>query len=819
MAKIHLAFRFHINFYHSYRGDKPDETGFGKDMRIIKYILDVLDQQNANNVPVKGTWDSENYFSLEKLMPKYCPELIERLQERVNSGVDEMEIMSYNNGLVSAHTTEEFRLMMSNTLSNKRGSGLKDLFKEYAPIVRSQECMMTPALVPLYKEFGVEAITLFYSCIPFNGFSNFEPLLPMERRFNPMWYRPEGSDDKIIVIPAVGVADVFDNLGIRAYVKHLRKYQLSMEEPKDMLILVDMDADDDYWRGYLNTYLSEIFFKDKEKLLWKGGLNFMINQVKDLDYVEFDTPYNYLKNHPPVGEVNFTQDTADGSFDSLSPWSDKLDNAKLWSGIERARTLCEYARALSDDNETEKAIQEALEKRILTLSTTHFGLSTPVMCVPRLEVAAASVKDCIDHSKAILDKAQSKLNLEDNSIKAVFQTKYFVSDEKKGFIRMKVDEDKIKNNVSLFDGENEFPAFITKCSDGYELRAALKTNKKELNLTLKDTLNTEKHALVIEESSIANKDISLVADQNGSLTIFYKGAQYTEKGSMDFWIDYNNEIIRSKNAEIKTDYIGGNTAILTRKGELCVGENADHKIVFEQKFYLNEHLPYLYAEVEADYPKTENFKAKKHKVKNLKREWDSRWIQVAPFEIIPAIKGTDETPINVIKHNFFEKISSYKLNYGTFSKNEEIDSMNNAITAGWVAVANNEKGILLSQSVAEDNNFAFARMRVRKDNGGNKVMINPMGTYFGKQLHYPTRRHELVGKVALSQAAQYDPLAPSYSGGKQFFSLMIAPFEGKEPSIEIQNDAIMHSYPAHIISSYDGIKDLELEKWSMPIIK
>ena len=37
--KIYLAFRFHGNFYHSYRGDTPDELGFGKDIRIIRHIL------------------------------------------------------------------------------------------------------------------------------------------------------------------------------------------------------------------------------------------------------------------------------------------------------------------------------------------------------------------------------------------------------------------------------------------------------------------------------------------------------------------------------------------------------------------------------------------------------------------------------------------------------------------------------------------------------------------------------------------------------------------------------------------------------------
>ncbi len=812
MAKIHLAFRFHINFYHSYRGDKPDDTGFAKDMRIIRYILNVLDKYNNMGIPVRGTWDSENYFSLEKLIPEHCPDILERLQQRVNSGVDEMEIMSYNNGLVSSHTTEEFDLMMSKTLSNSAGSGLKDLFKEYAPIVRSQECMMTPALVPLYKKHGVEAITLFYSCIPFNGFSNFVPLLPFEQRFNPLWYKPE--DDKIIVIPAVGVADVFDNLGIKAYMKYLRKQQMAMEEPKDLLVLVDMDADDDYWRGYFNTFLSEFLLRDKDKLLWEGGLAHMIKQVKDLDYVVFDTPYDYLKSHPPIAEVNFTQDTADGSFDGLSPWSDKLDNAKLWAGIDRARTLCEYARAVAElaQTDVEKEIALALEKRILTLSTTHFGLSTPVMCVPRLEVAAQSVRKCVDESHEILKKAESALQTD--GIKAVFQQAYFGEGNKQGFIRIKISEEAAKKPLAVFAEGKKLDSFVFKGFDGYELRAVVKTAEKALNIEIKEDKTTVSKRVKLSENSIENDDVAVKADKNGSITLYHKNQAFTDKGSMDFWVEYDKKIVRCEQADISTEFIGADTVVLTRKGELDIGQ----KIAFTQKFLINAALPYVYVDVEAAYPRTPDYKPKKHKVKNLKRGWDSRWRQVAPLEIIPVFRGDDEKPVKVIKHNFFGKVSSFDLNYGAFSENKEIDSLNNAVTAGWVATTNGEQGILLSQAVTADSNFAFARMRICKDGDKDSLKINPHGSYFGKQLRYPTRRHELVGTVAESQAAQYDPLAPSYSGGHQMFSLMIAPFE-KEPSVQLQNDAIMHAYPPHIISSVEGFGGTDLQNWTMEIIR
>ena len=80
--KIYLAVRFHVNFYHSYRGDTPDELGYGKDIRIIRGILDGLDRLNAEGIAVNGTWDIENYYSLEKYIPQFAPDTIERIKAR-----------------------------------------------------------------------------------------------------------------------------------------------------------------------------------------------------------------------------------------------------------------------------------------------------------------------------------------------------------------------------------------------------------------------------------------------------------------------------------------------------------------------------------------------------------------------------------------------------------------------------------------------------------------------------------------------------------------------------------------------------------------
>ena len=101
---VHVGFGFHVNCYHSYRGDTPDGLGFGGDLRIMRHILDVLDNRNRLGIPVRGTWDFENAYSLERILPEYAPDIIQRVRDRG----DENLLMGYNNGAMSAMSADEF---------------------------------------------------------------------------------------------------------------------------------------------------------------------------------------------------------------------------------------------------------------------------------------------------------------------------------------------------------------------------------------------------------------------------------------------------------------------------------------------------------------------------------------------------------------------------------------------------------------------------------------------------------------------------------------------------------------------------------------
>ena len=128
MYKVHVGFGFHVNCYHSYRGDTNDALGFGGDIRIIRHILDTLDERNARGIPVKGTWDFENAYSLESILPRYAPDIIDRVRRRQEEKGDENILMGYNNGAMSAMTADEFMASVNWAVSNPFGSGLRDLF-------------------------------------------------------------------------------------------------------------------------------------------------------------------------------------------------------------------------------------------------------------------------------------------------------------------------------------------------------------------------------------------------------------------------------------------------------------------------------------------------------------------------------------------------------------------------------------------------------------------------------------------------------------------------------------------------------------------
>jgi len=164
-----------------------------------------------------------------------------------------------------------------------------------------------------------------------------------------------------------------------------------------------MDADDDFWIGMLPAV--KIIFPIA------GGLESLVRNVKNISWLKFSTPQAYLASHEPFDKISWGMDTADGSFDGMASWTEKWENYKLWTKIENARALeragyqliaeiqnNKHFKSQSSHGDVassvskvivkaEQLLNEAFNKRLRLLSTTHFGLSSPVVNKSRLAIA------------------------------------------------------------------------------------------------------------------------------------------------------------------------------------------------------------------------------------------------------------------------------------------------------------------------------------------------------------------------------------------------------------------------------------------------
>lgn len=819
LPKIYLAFRFHGNFYHSYRGDTPDELGFGKDIRIIRHAIQTLDELNAQGIAVCGTWDFENLFSLEKIMPAHCPDIVTSLQRRARDNHDEMHLMSYNNGLISAHTPMEFGEAIRRGISNSAGSGLLDLFGDsFFNMVRPQEMMYTPAHLKLYPANGITAISLYYSALPFNGFSNFIPPLTLPERYNPLTLSYPGIEETLTLMPCYSHGDIADHLTLRRWIRAMRKQQLTLDTPQDLLLLIDMDADDDFWMGFKVPLLYGRFSTI-------SGLKGIVESVTDLGYVCFTTPGRYLNDHKPLKRIVIRQDTADGSFDGYSSWAEKWSNQRLWTGLERARILELQTRRLLANNlpiEINTLLNESFEARLRILSTTHFGLAAPVMNLAREQMASTLVQRAVESAATAFLGASP----------AIPSGTFSLMDYPRGVStnQIQVPAHPSRALVRLILRESAPNSLALTSSTGQALSTAVIKNgeqrelffvehfepseRKDFVIEEADPVPSESVQGHVEEHSLQNEFIQLNFDRQGQVcSVKFNTVEIADGRFMQSGITYAN---RQYHVETWTTHESHSTGFINLKRMLGTIQLQGRETVrFAREILLAAGLPYIYVRMRIEYPFTPNFRYDRGKAKRLQQGWDSRWKEIMPCEIRPALIGETASPLRVWKHNYCHHVSSYSLNYGSYSKNYDLDSANNHITNGWVAVSNGSQGILVAQTADALSSMAFCPVRTRRKNDQSQIFLNPFGTYSGRQYNYLTADTGL-GKwltTAFSAGDHIQPYAPSYNGRVQEFSILLAPYSGDAPPEETRHDAEAFAYPYLLLNDDQVINTPAHRRW------
>ncbi len=731
--KIHVAYGFHVNCYHSYRGDTNDNLGFGSDIRIIRKILDTLTEFNEQGIPVKGTWDTENFFSLQKILPEYAPDIIEKMKERVEKYGDENIIMGYNNGALSAMTEDEFCESIKLAITNPDGSGLNDIFGTCEKIVRPQEVMFTPSQVSLYNKLGVKALCLYYSCVPFDAFRTIIPRLSDEEAFNPVTYTYKG--ESMTIIPTYSNSDVCDAGCLRAWVKDLRKKQESGEINNDLFLFINMDADAIFWE-------TVDMGKMTGKIANTDGIHGLVAEIADLPYIVFDTPGGYIKNHKPIGKIEFTHDTADGNFTGYASWSEKPFNRKIWTRIERARAM---SKVTSDRD----MLSPSFNNRVLLLSTTHFGLATPVLNIQREKTALdLSVKVIADEISVMPQTQKITVHNITNSLLQCVQVEI---------------KEKISDISCMTVKARDLESFVAvptadDCSSAY-LMLKFKKNKKKYELEIGfggESKNTTFKNL------LETPRMSIMFTPKGQIAFAHCDGR--KIGGYDFlqsYITYGKKKYEFKNTSTSPLSVAGNGEGVRIQGEIHLPkEIKSGSYTFD--FFKTDFSDAIFVRTTVNYPYTAETTSISTENSALGRYSDMSWKETVPFQITPTFDGD----ISVIKRNFMDDVSSFRTQ--SFpecdEKNEKVDSFNHQLTGGFVGLYDENGGIVVANARQVLSSMAHCPMRLEKD---KTVRMNPFGTYYGKQRHHFSRANDEILDTYTLVAAQGKSIAPSYNGSSE----------------------------------------------------
>lgn len=772
MYKVHVAFGFHVNCYHSYRGDTADNLGFGSDIRIIRKIISTLDEFNKEGIPVKGTWDCENFFSLEKILPKEAPDIIEGMKKRTANSGDEQIIMGYSNGALAPMTEEELEASINLAVTNPEGSGLRDIFGKCEMLVRPQEVMFTPSQVPVYNRLGVKALCLYYSCVPFDAFRTIVPVLPDELAFNPLTYTYKG--ESMTILPTYNNSDICDAGCLRAWVKDLHKKQESGEIKRDVLIFVNMDADAIFWESMNLPVVGN-------KIANTDGIHGLVKEIADLPFVEFDTPGNYIKTHEAVGNIDFTQDTADGNFTGYASWSEKPYNRKIWTAVDRSRAM---AKANSKDDRKSASFCD----RVLLLSTTHFGLATPVLNIRREETANELALSIVNAEKQALKKYKkiAVYNITNSNLQCVQMA---VNEKIDSASQIELHGKSLKNYTVIPASEDLSSVFVMMDFDEIKDKYFIEANITEPK-PAENTGDLELHG----------KSITLKFSKYGKL---YK-AIYNKKeiGGVDFlksFITFDGKEYEFDNISCEALSLGGNGKGIRSKGEIHLpGEKEKGEFTFD--FIATDYSKGIFVRTDVKYPYTPEFDSISTENSSLGRYSDMKWEEAVPFQLTPAFSGD----VSVVKRNFMGDISSYRTK--SFSEcdpeNNKLASFNNHLSAGLIALTDGQTGLAVANARNVLGSMAHCPMRLLQN---GKVQMNPFGTYYGKQRHHWSRAKGEILETYIYVTPQGKSIAPAYNGAHECAMLALFGFEGAEPSGKTLNDIIAFSDGAVVSCPEDSV--------------
>lgn len=740
--KIYIAFGFHVSCYHSYRGDSNDSMGFGNDIKNIREIISELDKFNKDGIKVRGTWDIDNFYTLEKILPTYAPDIIANIKRRIEDNGDEDMIISYNNACQSVQTKDEFIASIKMAITNSKGSGLKDIFGKYVPIVRPQQMMFNPYDAKLYSELGIEAICLYNS---YNSNDSFKGLIP--QLFDAYNYYPLRyiyKDSQITVIPTISQYDIIELGSLEYIVQKLHNQQIKNVINHDCLIFLNLDADNPFWvqdktLPFFTKYLHNF-----------GGLRGLVKEVCKLDFVEFTTPYEFLKGHPAKKMISFGEDTASCNFAGYSSLAEKPFNHTIFTRLEKARAL-----SLINSNSDKESV--SFMDRVKLLSTSHFGLASPVLNYDREKAAFELSSQALNKEMALLKTEEGKCIIYNSTSSLISAVQVELEDNYLS------DKDKLDiKNENLKDfALIPIRYYQSKCVKNALLILKFKAREKEAILEFKVRKATK---VVIEDNFVY--DNSYIKVENEKFHI-YK------------YINYSNSKYPFESEEIKPIRVFGSGKAVLESGEISIYGNVETGR-YNYIYYTLDFLKGTGVICDINYPYTSEHDQISTYTTSIGKYADKNWIEVAPFEI--EFKADENTSVDKI--NFRDEMTTFKINdFREANKfNSSRDAFNNMVTGGFFALRGKKNLKFINHRLIASS-MAYCPMRTRYLNGYYASYFNPFGTYYGRQPNYLSETTGISQRIFALQASHAASLAPSYNGAKELFSIFLSISEDNDTLI------------------------------------
>lgn len=861
--KIYLALSPHINYYHSYRGDSKGEAGFGKDLAMMRGIIDELDKiEDMGLGSIKISWDYGDTFWSIQLQEEFQPDVLERVRERCKKGKDEVLIGSWGNVMQPVMDTEEFLQQHQWFLENSMGIGVNQLFPgRVAPYARTQESMFSQGMIELYNEIGVKGICNYYSVYGFDVTRPFlNPRLDWNQRYGLVKFNSSISNASCLMIPTYGFGDILDFCSIKRWFKIIREKQESGEISGHALLFLNFDMDYENWLG----------MKLPKFLSWlpnSRGLLEFAEIVYQLEYVEFGSLLDIVPKLEIHGEVTLREDVADGMWNGYYNWSQKFNNTRFWTVGQQARWLKCISDTLVANNIIKKSVSDInglirtssetpetyLKNKILFNSTTNFGMAMPFLHSDRRKTAITYGLKAFSISEKAFDIALKELLVDINQKFKEFNnilyllpiTKRGISEKEliplsdyilvQSMLPSKISDEIRKNNKKIkilnISSKKSLELFSiynnpTRADSNLWIEALiprLDFNNKNSNsavyfLSLSES-NSEKEKsdgkeIIATKNSLKNKFISLEFNDFGKIISFrYKNIEFACPNFLESSITYGNAK-KSKSYNSNKDKVtvhrkgdDGFSASISILSEFFIEK--EHKVQVQKVLKLYLELPYLFVAVSMKIPEikgeTKNIGKSDGTSYFVEEQYQEKWQEIIPCEIRANILGLDE-PLKIWKRNFLGVVDYFTLNMKEVdAKNADIDCLVANISDGWMSLSNKEKGLLVGFNSLKASNFAFSPIKI-KDKGfgdlairGQQVRINPFGTYYGKLLHYWSEGNEHAQKIVTKLIGTNESTAPTFSGKTVSFDLIISPYLADSPPESVQNFADHHSLEPLVI--------------------